>query len=132
MKTRFVGLLGILVCMALALSACGPKTATLNVELKDFSFTPNTFEVPAGATVTLNMTNTGTLQHEYVIMLFGKNATPPFSDDDETNIFWEHEVEKGASETVTFTAPKDPGTYEIVCGIPSHIEQGMVATLTVK
>lgn len=129
---KYFGLFLLVVAFAMVLAGCGPKTATLDVELKDFSFVPNAFEVPAGATVTLNLKNTGTVTHEYVIMLYGKDATPPFSDDDEPNIFWEHEVEMGASETVTFTAPTQPGEYHIVCGIPAHIEQGMIATLTVK
>ena len=129
---KYIGLVLLCVVFVLVLVGCGPKTATLDVELKDFGFVPNTFEVPAGATVTLNMKNTGTVTHEYVIMMYGKDATPPFSDDDEPNIFWEHEVEMGASETSTFTAPTQPGDYHIVCGIPAHIEQGMVATLTVK
>ena len=131
MKKIFVVML-LVVVSALALAGCGPKTATLDVEMKDFSFTPNAFEVPAGATVTLNMTNSGTVTHEYVIMMFGKDATPPFSSDDEGNIFWEKEVEMGKTESVTFTAPTEPGEYHIVCGVPAHIEQGMVATLTVK
>ncbi len=129
---KFFGVILFVFVLALALSGCGPKKVTLNVNLKDFSFTPNSFEVPAGSEVTLNMTNDGTVTHEYVIMMLGKKVTTPFSDDDEPNIFWEHEVEKGASETVTFTAPKDPGEYQVVCGIPAHVEQGMVATLVVK
>ena len=131
MKKTVVFLM-LMVVLAIALTGCGPKTVTLDVEMKDFSFTPDTFEVPAGATVTMNLKNSGTVTHEYVIMVYGKDATPPFSDDDEPNIFWEHELDMGGSESVTFTAPTEPGEYHIVCGIPAHIEQGMVGTLTVK
>jgi uncharacterized cupredoxin-like copper-binding protein len=98
----------------------------------EYSFNPATLEVPAGAEVTVNLSNSGTLEHEMVIMVYGASATAPFDDDDEGNIYWEVELEAGDSTTVTFTAPTEPGNYQIVCGIPAHLEQGMVGTLTVK
>lgn len=114
------------------LTACGPKSATLDVDMKEYTFSPSTLEVSAGATVTLNLSNSGTLEHEMVIMLLGKDVTVPFDDDDEPNIFWEAELEAGQSSTIEFTAPSEPGVYNVVCGIPAHLEQGMRATLTVK
>jgi uncharacterized cupredoxin-like copper-binding protein len=124
---------GIILALAvLLLSACGPKKAELNVELTDYKFVPDTFEVPAGGEVTLNIKDSGTLAHEFVIMKLGTQATPPFDADDEGNIYWEVELEKGESQTVTFTAPADKGTYEVVCGTPGHLEQNMIGSLTVK
>lgn len=40
----------------------------------------------------------------------------------------------GGGETVevTFTAPKEPGTYTFVCTFPAHYQGGMKGTLTVK
>lgn len=115
----------------LLLSACGPKKTELNVDMTDFKFTPDTYEVPAGSEVTLHLNDKGTLAHEFVIMKLGKQATIPFDDDDEGNIYWEKELETGESETVTFTAPSEPGEYEVVCGTPGHLEQNMVGKLTV-
>jgi uncharacterized cupredoxin-like copper-binding protein len=133
MNKRNFFLLGALVILVvMVLAACGPKSVSFDVELQDFAFVPNTWEVPAGAKVTLNLTNTGTQEHEYVIMILGKNATAPFSEDDEPNIFWEHEVEPGGNATVEFTAPTEPGIYNIVCGTAGHLEQGMSGTLTIK
>ena len=124
---------GILVVLAvLLLSACGPKKAELNVEMTDFKFNPDTYEVPAGAEVTLNVSDKGTLPHEFVIMKLGTKATPPFDADDEGNIYWEVELQKGDTQTVTFTAPSEKGTYEVVCGTPGHLEQNMIGSLTVK
>jgi uncharacterized cupredoxin-like copper-binding protein len=118
-------------CIA-ALTACGAKSTTLNVDMKDFSFSPDTFSVPAGAKVTLNLKDSGALEHEFVIMLREKGATLPFDEDDETNIYWEHELLPGESAKLEFTAPSAPGEYEVVCGTAGHLEQGMRATLTVK
>jgi uncharacterized cupredoxin-like copper-binding protein len=131
MKKGLLIVLFVLMTGAL-LTACGPKSVTLTVDMKEYSFTPSTLEVPAGANVTLNLSNSGTLEHEMVIMIFEKEATVPFDDDDEPNIYWEHELEMGESEAIEFTAPSEPGEYQIVCGIPAHLEQGMVGTLIVK
>ena len=133
MNKRNLSLLSVLVILAaMVLTACGPKAVTLDVELKDFSFEPAAWEVPAGAKVTLNLTNTGSQEHEYVIMVLGKDATPPFDADDEPNVFWEHEVAPGGTATVEFTAPTEPGVYNVACGTAGHLEQGMHGTLTVK
>ncbi len=115
----------------LMLASCGPRTATLEVEMTDYHFTPDSWEVPAGSEVTITMTNNGTLEHEWVIMKKGTEATAPFDDDDEPNVFWEGEVEPGESETFTFTAPTEEGEYQVVCGVPPHLEEGMIGTLLV-
>jgi plastocyanin len=128
------GLMGmvILAVLGLALAGCGPRTANLEVTTTDFEFTPDSWEVPAGAEVNITMTNEGTLEHEWVIMNLGTEATAPFDEDDEPNVFWEGEVEPGESETFTFTAPTEPGEYQIVCGTATHLENGMVGTLLVN
>jgi uncharacterized cupredoxin-like copper-binding protein len=121
--------------LAMLLTACGSKgnTATINVTLTDFKYSPTTFTVPAGATVTLNAKNDGSVEHEFAIMKLGTSVTAPFGDKDEGNIYWElDEIQPGTTKTDTFTAPTEPGTYEIVCGLPAHIEEGMTASLIVK
>jgi len=131
MRKNFLIVILVLIAAAL-LTACGTKNVTVDMDMKEYTFTPSTIEVPAGAEVTVNLSNSGTLTHEMVIMVLGKEVTVPFSDDDEPNIYWEHELEMGESEAIVFTAPSEPGEYQIVCGIPAHLEQGMVAKLIVK
>jgi len=129
--------LALLCVLAIALStvlaACASSGPSINVILTDFAYSPNTFTVPAGATVTLKAVNNGTVEHEFAIMKKGTSVTPPFGDKDEGNIYWEiDEIQPGTTKTATFTAPTEPGDYQIVCGLAGHIESGMVATLTVK
>ena len=38
----------------------------------------------------------------------------------------------GESDSITFTAPSEPGTYQIICTFPGHYSGGMVATLVVS
>ena len=124
----------VLVVLALALSACGggnkPST-DLKVEFTDFAFTPDSWVIPAGQEITLTTTNAGAVVHEFVIMKLGTTVGEDFGDEDEDNIYWEVEAEAGQTLTITFTAPVDPGEYQIVCGTEGHFVAGMVGTLTV-
>ena len=132
--SRNAGLFAILVAAVVAtvsLAACGPKTATLTVDLKDFMFEPDHWSVPAGATVNLTLTNSGALDHTWIIMKKGTSASLPFGDDDKANILWQGSVKPGESHTFSFDAPAEAGDYEVVCGEPAHLEQGMKGTLTV-
>ncbi len=131
---RFTSLPVLLVLVS-ALAACavpgtGPSTS-FSVELTEFKFTPDKFIVPASQNITLTMINKGKLPHEFVIIKKGEQVTLPFDEDDEEKVYWEHEVEAGERETVTFIAPPEPGEYEVICGITGHFEAGMKATLTV-
>lgn len=128
-------ILGILIVMSLSLAGCastarGAGTA-LSVVMTDFAFQPATFTIPAGKEISVSVTNKGANVHEFVIMKPGTKVDPPFGDKDEGNIYWEiDDVQPGQTKTGKFTAP-GPGTYQIVCGQPKHIEMGMVGTLTV-
>jgi uncharacterized cupredoxin-like copper-binding protein len=119
--------------LALALSACGSKTTVLNVTATDTGYDSQTYTVPAGGQVTLNLTNNGVIEHEFAILKLDEHVTPPFGEKDESKIFWELDgVAAGTSKSDTFTAPTEPGEYDVICGIPGHIELGMIAKLIVK
>jgi uncharacterized cupredoxin-like copper-binding protein len=119
--------------LSLVLTACGSNKVTLNVTTTDKGYDSPTYTVPAGAEVTLNMTNTGVLEHEFAILKLGEHVIPPFGDKDEDKILWELDaVQAGTTKSDTFTAPTEPGEYDVICGIPGHIELGMTATLIVK
>jgi len=121
------------VLVGFVLSSCGGGGAStkIDVTFAEFSFTPNVFTIPAGQEITLHAINNGTVVHEFVIMKYGLNIGDDFGDEDEGNIYWEVEAEPGQEVTVTFTAPSDPGEYQVVCGTPGHFVAGMVGSLTV-
>ena len=119
--------------LALMLTACGSNKVTLNVTATDSGYDSTTYTVPAGAQVTVSMTNNGVLQHEFAILKLNQHVTPPFGEKDEDKILWELDgVDAGTTKSDTFTAPTEAGSYDVICGIPGHIEKGMVATLVVK
>jgi len=162
--------------IALVLMACGsgePKQAseaeppestsasadTIEVTMKDFAYQPSSITVPAGKEVTLQFTNTGSVEHYFVV---GDTVTSN-TDGFQQNLFSgvsiekskqtegheeeEHEEEEGGHENVfelppggsgsmTFTLPASKaGTYTIACfettGNEKHYDMGMKGTLTV-
>ena len=124
-----------LVAISLMLASCGGKSnkpsTTIEVTLIDFQFQPNSFTVPAGKEITFKATNNGAVVHSFVIMKYGTSAGTEFTDEDKPNVYWETEVQPGADINTTFTAPDQPGEYEVVCHIPGHIQAGMVGKLIV-
>jgi|SRR6185436_914854 len=130
MKRTFIIAAVLLSLMLVSCGGGGPST-TINVTMIDFQFTPNAFIVPAGQEITLNSTNNGAVVHNFVIMKFGTTAGPMFDEEDIPNVYWEVEIQPGGSVNTTFTAPTEPGDYEVVCRTEGHIASGMVAKLTV-
>ena len=128
-KFVFVFALG----LSLILSACGAAkpTTTITVSLTDFQFQPAKFVIPAGKEITLNATNTGAVVHNFVIMKAGTTAGEIFDDEDLPNVYWEVEINPGGEAHVTFTAPSDPGDYQLVCRTKGHLAAGMTGTITV-
>lgn len=107
----------------------------VDVQMIDpFEFDPAQIEVVAGETVTFRVTNTGALDHEFVI---GDEATQDehetMMDDgemgtqDEPN---ELALAGGESGELTWTFA-DAGSLLFGCHVPGHYDAGMVGTLEV-
>lgn len=123
----------LVLALVLLLSACGSgaKNATLSVDMNEFTFKPNAFSVPAGRLVTLNLKNSGTLEHNWVLLKAGVQVAAPFDPTQEAGVFWKQSLMPGESGTYQFTAPTEPGAYQVICTTAGHLEQGMTGTLTV-
>jgi uncharacterized cupredoxin-like copper-binding protein len=99
--------------------------------MADFQFQPNQFTIPAGQEIAFNSTNTGSVVHNFVIMKLGTSAGDMFDEEDIPNVYWEVEIQPGGSVNTSFSAPTEPGEYEVVCRTEGHIVSGMIARLTV-
>ncbi len=118
--------------IALGLWGCGGPSNSIHVIMTDFAFTPNSFTVPAGQPISVEFTNNGAATHSFIIMKQGVQVQGHFTDADKPNVYWEEAaVPAGQSAKATFTAPTEPGQYQVLCGVPAHFESGMVATLVV-
>lgn len=132
MSKRYILITGVI--LGLMLTSCGGSgpTTTINVIMTDFQFTPNQFTVPAGENITLNIVNSGAVVHNFIIMELGTEATPPFDDEDQANVYWEEiDIQPGGEFETSFTAPSEPGEYQVVCRTEGHIVSGMIGKLVV-
>jgi plastocyanin len=130
MKITFMIVAVLLSLMLVSCGGGGPST-TINVTMTDFQFQPSQFTVPAGQEISFNSTNNGAVIHNFVVMKLGTNAGDTFDEEDVPNVFWEVEVPAGGSADTTFTAPTEPGEYQVICRTEGHIASGMVAKLIV-
>lgn len=119
---------------SLILVSCGgagEASTKIDVTMTDFQFQPSQFTVPAGQEITFTSSNNGAVVHNFVIMKLGTSAGDFFDKEDDPNVYWETELQPGASVDTTFTAPSEPGEYEVVCRTEGHIVSGMTAKLKV-
>ena len=123
----------IIILLAFSLSACQANLPVTNmdVELSDFAITPDHFMVQAGTQVTIHITNGGSIDHDFTIMDYGVEVGDSFDKEDKQNSLLEINVPSGEFKTVTFLVPHQVGIYQIVCGLPGHLQAGMRATLEV-
>jgi len=110
-------------------TASTPTAVVFDVAARDVAFEPTALSVPAGAAVTVNLTNKGMLQHDWVVVPATIDpATATVAD--AANQADSGMVTGGQNTTVTFTAPA-AGDYHFLCTVPGHAAAGMVGTFTV-
>lgn len=133
---KYAMYIGLVLALSLVLAACGggggSSTGGTNISatMTDFKFDPSTWTVPAGKQVSLKLTNSGSVEHSWVLM--SKPISGSFTDADKANVLFSKTVPAGQSDTLTFTAPATAGDYQVVCDIAGHFEAGMVGKLTVQ
>ena len=134
--------------MSTAAPAAGPQaddgattTRRINVAMEDHRFSPNTFDVRVGDTVTFVFTNFGREVHDAFI---GDRAAQEQHENEMRQAEGDghahdhahaHEggvtVSPGQSGTLQYSFDK-AGTLEIGCHQPGHYAAGMIAALNVK
>ena len=119
--------------LTVMITACGKSGASTDIHftMSDFAFSPGEFTIPAGQEITLHITHNGSMEHNFIVMKYGTDAGEMFDEADRANVFWEMDLQPGDSKTFLFTAPEQPGTYQIICGMPGHLQSGMVGSLVV-
>jgi uncharacterized cupredoxin-like copper-binding protein len=144
-----------------ASDAASASADTIEVTMKDFAYQPSSITVPAGQAVTLQFTNTGSVEHYFVVgdtvasntdgfqqnlfsgvsiekskQVGGHEEEEEEHDEGEEHHANEFELPPGGSGSMTFTLPSSKtGTYTIACfettGNETHYDMGMKGTLTV-
>jgi FtsP/CotA-like multicopper oxidase with cupredoxin domain len=93
-------------------SSTGAAGEVVDVTLTEFAIEPSAIEVAAGVPVTFNVTNTGSIEHDFTID--GVEGTAGI----------------GAGATAMLEVPAlEPGQYKVLCTVAGHESAGMAATL---
>ncbi len=133
----------VLLLFALVLAACGGgdseeagggesagTSTTIQVVENDIYFgdtndnasNPPTWTVSAGREVTANIANNGALEHNFGIVEKGATLPEPFVEAENSDVILLDSglTSPGEEVTFTFTAPSDPGEYQVICTVPGH------------
>ncbi len=132
MQCKSLGWMIGLFLVGLYLSACSSESPTVWVKMSDFQFAPSYWKVSAGEEATVVAENHGMVEHEWMLMKRGYLASAPFDEADQKNILWQVRLGHRQKGEYTFTAPTEPGEYQIICSLPGHLELGMTGTLIVE
>jgi azurin len=140
--------------VAIAVAGCSksreaePKLVKVigNDEMK---FDVTSFEVNPGQKVTVTLTSIGKLPkeamaHNWVLLekgtdaakLIATGAAHPETDyipaDQAAQVLFKTRMlGPGESDSITFTAPSQPGAYDYICTFPGHYAAGMKGVMTV-
>lgn len=106
-----------------------PVADVLQVKARDLTFDQTQLAIPAGAEVTLNLTNEGALEHNWVLVHETVELATATAAD-AINQAASEVLAGGKSTKLTFTAPA-AGSYQYICTVPGHALAGMVGKLTV-
>lgn len=132
--------IGLAVASSLVLAACGDSggpSTSITAQMADFEFTPTSWTVPANQEITIKLSNTGAVEHEWVLLRSGvriaRESDLPDTEEELLSefVYWETELKPGDSKTLAFTAPA-VGTYQVICAIENHFNAGMEAELTAE
>ena len=111
------------------------EVSMVETEDAEMLFEPADMTFEKGETVRLVITNTGYLEHEFVLDTAEENAEhkavmeefPDMEHDDPNSL----RLEPGESGEIVWTFAND-GTFEYACLIPGHYESGMHGPLVVN
>ncbi len=140
MIPKKIVVLFVVLMLGLMLAACGgggggetaaPEPVSLAFAGYDeFRYDPESASVPTGAPVTVTFTNEGALEHDWLLVPQGTDATTVTAANAVVPEAHSGVIASGETNTFSFTAPA-AGTYQIVCTVPGHAPAGMVADFTV-
>lgn len=122
---------------------------TLSFEAGDMWFTPGKLEIAPGETVKFEITNTGNLEHEFVIgdeeaqaehrEMMREMASGSGHDMSGGHHGGGHDgsmpsvtIAPGETATLVWTAPQDADRIEFACNIPGHYESGMSGDIQIE
>ena len=128
-------------CAAPASTTTGDRT--IEIEMRDFAFSPDSLTLRAGERVTLSFKNVGKLEHEFMA-----GTQPAYGKGYLEDLLSGAQIEGGAghgmdhsgagvrvapntTRALTFVVPERNGVFEFGCFVVGHYESGMRGRLVV-
>lgn len=143
-STRLRGA-GLLLAGALVLAGCngdgadgdaadggggGGGEADITATTTEYEFTPDAWTVAAGE-FSIELVNEGTVEHEWAVIALGEDIESEAEFTEDIVLLEVEAIDAGESTTESFTID-EPGTYQVICALPGHFDEGMEGTLTVE
>lgn len=128
--------------VVLLLSACGDDDAatddgggaegstSIEAAAAEYAFSPDSWTVPAGEEFTIELSNEGSIQHEWAVLKAGEEIASEDEFTEDKVLFEVEAIPAGESTTESFTID-DAGTHQVICAIEGHFDAGMEGTLEV-
>ncbi|GGX85905.1 hypothetical protein GCM10007160_11370 [Litchfieldella qijiaojingensis] len=123
---------------------------TISFEAGDMWFMPGNLDIAPGETVKFEITNTGNLEHEFVIgdaqaqeahrrMMqemgsggHGGHGDHDMAEGDHGGHMPAVTIAPGETATLVWTAPENVDNLEFACNIPGHYESGMSGDIVIQ
>jgi len=103
----------------------------IDITLTSYEFSPGSTTLRSGEPVVVNVENLSSRKHTWTLLTAGTEWATTDEMDSEQILVTTAELGLNDIEALEFTAP-EPGTYQVVCTIRSHIRLGMIAELIVE
>jgi uncharacterized cupredoxin-like copper-binding protein len=106
----------------------------VRIELGEMFFKPKDVTLEAGKPYVIELVNTGKVKHEFTADKFFRSVATRKVENvgSEVKVPYFTETEVLAGKTLElFVIPVVPGSFEMLCQIPGHLEAGMKGTITV-
>jgi uncharacterized cupredoxin-like copper-binding protein len=115
-----------------------PALETIEIEMVEFGYVPETINLKVGTPVILRFTNVGRLAHEAMVgdehmqeeFAAAGDHDDAHADDDHHGDVMAVTVPPGETRDLQVVID-EPGTWYMACHLVGHYEQGQVATITV-
>lgn len=110
----------------------GEEAATsIETVATEYQFDPDAWTVPAATEFSVDLSNEGTLEHEWAVLRAGEDIESEGEFSEDKVLFEIEAIPAGDSTSEQFTVD-EAGTYQVICAIAGHFDAGMEGSLTVE